>query len=52
MDTQGQIHIQQLSDKVRHGGDIEIDLYGFPAGLYFVTIETDVGRVVKKLVKG
>ena len=47
MDTQGRVHEQTYAV----GQDVTIDLYAYPAGLYFITIDTDMGRVVKKIVK-
>ncbi len=47
MDTQGRVQEQTYSV----GSDVMIDLYAYPAGLYFITIDTDMGRVVKKIVK-
>ena len=47
MDTHGRTHLQQQDTMNR---EVVIDLYGYPSGLYFITIDTDKGRVVKKVL--
>jgi uncharacterized repeat protein (TIGR03803 family) len=42
--------IMEVKDKGQ-SGIIHIDLSAYPSGIYFITVETDKGKLVKKLIK-
>ena len=46
LDTRGVTHTA-FHDK---SSEVTLDLSGYPSGLYFVSVHTDVGSVVKRIV--
>ena len=46
LDTQGRTH----NSFYENSSEVRLDLSGYPSGLYFVSIYTEKGRVVKKVV--
>ena len=47
LDTQGRTH----NSFYENSSEVRLDLSGYPSGLYFVSIYTEKGRVVKKIVR-
>ena len=47
LDTQGRTHAQVYE----HTSEVVIDLSGYPSGLYYISVYTSKGSVVKKVVK-
>ena len=47
LDTQGRTH----NSFYENSSEVRLDLSGYPTGLYFVSIYTEKGRVVKKIVR-
>ena len=47
LDTQGRTH----NSFYENSSEVRVDLSGYPSGLYFVSIYTEKGSVVKKIVR-